>query len=108
MVRVETGSGRFLETNQRFRELCGYSNSELNEMNFKEISHPSEIDKNLVLMQKLLKGEIREYSLEKRLVQKSGTVIWVKLSVSPLWKKDKKGKATYSSPAIQKIGGYSE
>ncbi|CAM4306043.1 PAS domain S-box protein [Gillisia hiemivivida] len=153
MVRVETATGKFLETNQRFRELSGYSASELNGMNFREISHPSEINENLALIQQLLNGDIREYSLEKRLIQKSGNVLWVKLSVSPLWKKDtsgsthiaiiediservvaqnelmknekryralvenggevvtifnRKGQAIYSSPAIQKIAGYSE
>lgn len=91
MVRLETATGRFLETNQRFRELSGYTISELNEMDFKEISHLSEINKNLALMQQLLNGEIREYSLEKRLIQKNGNVIWVKLSVSPLWKKGSSG-----------------
>ena len=153
MVRVETSTGRFLETNQRFRELCGYTDSELNEMNFKDVSDPSEIDKVGGLMQQLLNGELREYSIEKQLIQKGGSVLWVKLSVSPLWKENstgnthiaivqditdkieaqeeltqkekryralvenggevvtifnRNGKATYSSPAIQKIAGYSE
>ncbi len=152
MVRVQTATGKFLETNQRFRELCGYSESELNEMNFKEISDPSDINNNLVLMRQLLNGDIREYSLEKRLIQKSGNILWVKLSVSPLWKKDtpgnthiaiieditervaaqeelmrnekryralvehgaeivtifnNNGKTSYSSPAIEKLAGYS-
>ena len=153
MVRVETATGRFLETNQRFRELSGYTFSELNEMTFKDISDPSEVESNGALMEQLLNGDIREYSLEKRLIQKTGKVLWVKLSVSPLWKNDssgnthiaiieditdrvvaqdeltkkekryralvenggevvtifnRKGKAIYSSPAIQKIAGYSE
>ena len=87
MVRVETETGRFLETNQRFRELCGYTVLELNEMDFKDISDPSDISNNIALMKQLLSGDIREYSLEKKLIQKSGDILWIKLSVSPLWKK---------------------
>lgn len=91
MVRVETETGRFLETNQRFRELCGYTILELNEMDFKAISDPSDISNNLSLMKQLLNGDIREYSLEKKLIQKSGNVLWIKISVSPLWKKGSYG-----------------
>lgn len=86
MVRVETATGRFLETNQRFRELSGYSEQELSSLSFKELSLKSEVNLNADLMRQLLDGEIREYSLEKRLIQKNGNIRWIKLSVSPLWK----------------------
>ena len=91
MVRVETATGRFLETNQRFRELSGYSNEELSKLSFRELSIPSEVDINRKLMQELLNGIRREYSLEKRLIQKNGNILWIKLSVSPLWKKGTTG-----------------
>lgn len=91
MVQVETATGRFLETNKRFRELCGYTAAELKKMNFKDISDPSEIDRNVALMNQLLNGEIQEYSLEKSLIQKSGKILWINLSVSPLWKKNSPG-----------------
>lgn len=91
MVRVETSTGRFLETNRRFRELCGYSSAELSKMSFREVSEPSEISENVKLMRQLLNGEIREYSREKRLIKKNGEVLWIKLSVSPLWKKNTSG-----------------
>ncbi|TVZ26786.1 hypothetical protein JM83_1776 [Gillisia sp. Hel_I_86] len=87
MVRVETATGKFLETNKRFEELSGYTHAELRNMNFKDISDPSEIDENISLMQQLLNGKLREYSLKKRLIQKNGNFLWINLSVSPLWKK---------------------
>ncbi|RKS55103.1 hypothetical protein BC962_0059 [Gillisia mitskevichiae] len=86
MVRVETPTGKFLETNQRFRELCGYEEEELKNMNFRDLTDPVEVDKNVALMNNLLNGEIREYSLEKKLIQKNGNILWIKLSASPLWK----------------------
>ncbi len=96
MVRVETGTGRFLETNQKFRELSGYTDAELRNMNFKDISHPSEISENVSLMKQLSTGNIREYSLEKRLIQKGGNIVWIKLSVTPLWKKGSSGNTHIS------------
>lgn len=92
MVRVEIATSRFLQTNKRFRELSGYTEKELRNINFKDISHPSEIAENNSFLEKLLKGDIREYSLEKKLIQKSGNVLWIKLSVSPLWKKGTAGE----------------
>lgn len=96
MVRVETTTGRFLETNRRFRELCGYTAEELSKMSFRDVSAPSEISANVKLMRQLLNGEIREYSQEKRLIRKNGDVLWIKLSVSPLWKKDTPGNTHIS------------
>ncbi len=96
MVRVETSTGRFLETNRRFRELCGYSSEELSKMSFRDVSAPSEISSNVKLMRQLLNGEIREYSQEKRLIKKNGEVLWIKLSVSPLWKKNTQGNTHIS------------
>ncbi len=96
MVRVETSTGRFLETNRRFRELCGYSSEELSKMSFRDVSAPSEISSNVKLMRQLLNGDIREYSQEKRLIKKNGEVLWIKLSVSPLWKKNTQGNTHIS------------
>lgn len=85
MARLDTRTGYFIETNKRFRDLSGYSEEEITKLNYKQLSHPNDNDENQMLMQKLLKGEIREYSLEKRALKKDGSIYWVKLTVSPLW-----------------------
>ena len=85
MARMDTRTGRFIETNKRFRDFSGYSEKEITGMNFRQLSHPDDVEENGKLMHKLLKGEIREYSLEKRALRKNGTVAWIKLTVSPLW-----------------------
>ncbi|MHA6280064.1 PAS domain S-box protein [Salinimicrobium sp. CAU 1759] len=85
MARMDTRTGTFIETNKRFRNFSGYSETEITGMNFKQLSHPEDIEENQKLMQKLLQGEIKEYSLEKRAIKKNGTVGWIKLTVSPLW-----------------------
>ncbi|MFD1094258.1 sensor histidine kinase [Salegentibacter chungangensis] len=85
IVRVDTGTGRILEVNRKFRELIGYSREELKNMDYRKLSHPDDIAENDLCMKKLLKGEIREYSLEKRSLRKDGSLAWIKLSVSPLW-----------------------
>lgn len=85
MARMDTRTGRFIETNKRFREISGYSEKEITKLNYKQVSHPEDIEENHRLMKKLLKGEIREYSLIKRNIKKNGAIAWIKLTVSPLW-----------------------
>lgn len=85
MARMDTRTGKFIETNKRFRDLSGYSEEEITKLNYKQLSHPNDNEENGILMQKLLQGEIREYSLEKRALKKDGSIYWVKLTVSPLW-----------------------
>lgn len=86
IVTVNSRTGEILETNNRFRELLGYSKQDLKNNNFKNISHSDELEENLHLLEKLRNGDIREYSLIKRFITKKGENVWVKLSVAPLWK----------------------
>ena len=85
MAQMNTRNGKFIETNDRFRNLSGYTREELKDLDYKQLSHPEEITENQELMQKLLRGEIREYSLEKRAFKKDGSIVWIRLTVSPLW-----------------------
>ncbi len=90
MARVDSNTGMILETNKRFQELLGYSAEELQEMDYKMVSHPEDITENTKLMRQLRDNEIREYALQKRLQRKDGQAIWIRLNVSPLWAEGEK------------------
>lgn len=85
MARVNSITGRFQETNNRFQTLFGYSPDEITELNFIEISHPDDLEEDLMKMKQLRAGEISEFSMQKRIKRKDGEMIWVNLTVSPLW-----------------------
>lgn len=68
--------------NDRFCEITGFSREELAGKTFLDITHPGDVDRNLGLYNRLLCGEINEYSYEKRYIRKNGEVIWVRLAVS--------------------------
>ncbi|TRO64258.1 PAS domain S-box protein [Christiangramia sabulilitoris] len=90
MARVDSNTGMILETNNKFQELLGYSNAELNQKDHIAISYPEDRKPNIELMEKLRNNEIREYNLKKRLVKKDGEIIWIKLNVSALWSEGEK------------------
>ncbi|WP_035715776.1 PAS domain S-box protein [Christiangramia echinicola] len=93
MARVNSLSGKILETNNRFQELLGYTNEELIQKDHVAISYPEDRDENIALMGRLRNNEIREYNLKKRLVRKDGEIIWIKLNVSALWSHGEKASS---------------
>ncbi len=85
MVEADTASGRFLRVNRRFCDLLGYSDDELLSMNFQRISHSEDLPKEMDNAARLLSGEIRGYSTDKRYMRKDGSLFWAHLTVTPLW-----------------------
>ncbi len=74
--------GTFLRVNQRYCEITGYSEPELGDARFQDITHPEDLAADWGRAQALLRGEINTYSLEKRYIRKDETQVWVNLTVS--------------------------
>lgn len=83
---IDSYSGQFIEVNEKYCKLLEYSAEELKQMGIQSIIHPADLKKSLLHLEKLYNGEIREYSMEKKYLSKSGNTIWVNITVSPLWK----------------------
>ncbi len=73
---------QFTMMNARFCEMYGYSEKELLTMTFKDISFPEDIAENIPNLQKLAKGELTNYTTEKRYIKKDGDVFWGSLIVT--------------------------
>ena len=81
---VESQTGRFVQINSKYEELIGYSNEEMTGKTWMEISHPDDIEEDLEKSRDLNEGEINRFSMEKRLIHKDGSLIWINLTVSPI------------------------
>ncbi len=81
-VAIVGVDGRFLHVNQQLGEIVGYSVDELKHMTFQEITHPDDLDADLVQVDGLLSGELDTYEMEKRYFTKEGHLIWVLLAVA--------------------------
>lgn len=82
---LDTKSGRILRVNRKYQEIVGFTGRELVGIEFMRITHPEDRPADLAQMERLTAGEIREFSLEKRLLRRDGTPVWVELTVSPMW-----------------------
>ncbi len=84
-AQIVTETGRFVRINQKYCDILGYTAEEMQKTTFPEITHPEDLQEDLDNMEKLKKGEIREFSMEKRYFRKDGSIVWVNLTVSPTW-----------------------
>jgi PAS domain S-box-containing protein len=71
---------RFLETNERFRELVGYTEEEISALTVLDITHPEDRPAHVKAAELLRTGKARDVHIDKRYVRKDGRVVWVRVT----------------------------
>jgi PAS domain S-box-containing protein len=74
MVMVAPG-GNFTKVNQAFCNMMGYSENELLQMTFQDITHSDDYEISSDIVQRLMSGSIDRARIEKRYLKKDGTII---------------------------------
>ena len=74
--------GRWLHFNEAVCAITGYSHEALRRLTFIDITHPEDREPSQAHADRLLSGEIKSYSLQKRYVRPDGTLVWVHITVS--------------------------
>ena len=87
VAKAEARTGRLVLFNQHFADLLGYSPEELLGMNLQTITHPDDRAETPRKMEELASGRISSFAQVKRYVRKDGGIIWVNITISPLWAK---------------------
>lgn len=75
--------GRFLKANDAFCDIVEYTENQLKEKSFQDITHPEDIDYDNELAKEVVLGLRRTYEMKKRYITKTGKIVWVKLKVNP-------------------------
>jgi two-component system, cell cycle sensor histidine kinase and response regulator CckA len=81
-IAMVAPDGRWLRVNRALCELLGYTEEELLPATFQQITHPDDLADDLVLVGRVLAGELDSYAMEKRYIAKDGSILHVRLSVS--------------------------
>lgn len=76
--------GKFLQVNQKYADIVGYSIAELLTKTSQDITHNQNLAADMVMRQKLIAGEIINGYLEKHYLRKDGELIWGALNISLL------------------------
>ena len=74
--------GRWLRVNRSICQSLGYSESEIMALNFREVTHPEDLDKDVNLLNQIIAGERQNYQMEKRYLHKDGRTVYAILSVT--------------------------
>ncbi len=81
-IAISDGGGTFIHANRAFQKMTGYDLDELREMTSSGISHPDDAMADLVAQRDLLAGKMDWLRLEKRLIHKTGRMVWCRADVS--------------------------
>jgi len=100
-LAIVASDGRWLRVNPALCRIVGYTAGELLAGTFQEITHPDDLDADLIYLRQTLTGEISTYQMEKRYLHKQGHAVWILLSVSLV--RDAAGQPAYFIAQIQDI-----
>ncbi len=78
---VETATGRFLKVNPKYCEITGRTEQDLLSRTFESITHPEDVAENSAQLQRLARGEVRNYAVEKRYMRPDGSVRWAGVEI---------------------------
>ncbi|MEO5696266.1 MAG: ATP-binding protein [Burkholderiaceae bacterium] len=76
--------GAVKQTNPRFLELTGYSESESLTLGLADYTHPEDLPQDIALLAQLVRGEIPMFRRQERYITKLGAEIRVQVTVSVL------------------------
>jgi two-component system, cell cycle sensor histidine kinase and response regulator CckA len=92
---------RFEKVNGALCRMVGYSEVELLQKSFVDITHPDDAPASLELAERLFKREEPIHKVRMRYVKKSGEIIWVDMTGSAI--RDKDGEIMYGLAMIEDI-----
>jgi PAS domain S-box-containing protein len=93
--------GKILRVNATLCRMLGYKGSELTKLRFADITYPDDVLPNIEGVQRIARGEIPTFRMEKRYIRKDGRVIWGDMSTAAV--RDARGKPLYIVTHIQDI-----
>ena len=82
-----------LVVNKEFCKMLGYTENELMHMEWEKITHPDDLEKSRLAVAELLNGDKEVVRLQKRYFHKSGSIVWIDMSI--YLQRDAKGKPLF-------------
>jgi diguanylate cyclase (GGDEF)-like protein/PAS domain S-box-containing protein len=100
-MAIVSPEGRWLRANRSLAEITGYTQQQLTQMGFRDITHPEDLPKDLSALRGLVDGTRARFQTEERYFHANGHVIWVSLNVSAV--RDEADKPMYLLAQMQDI-----
>lgn len=101
MARVSFQGARWIDVNDAFARMLGYTKDEMRGRPWPQITHPEDVDLDLVPFRRMAEGKLDHYAVEKRFIHKQGHHVWARLTLSLM--RDARGEPDYEIAVIEDI-----
>jgi PAS domain S-box-containing protein len=91
----------WVRANKAFCRLLGYSEKELTQLTYGDVTHPDDVASTSELTRRLVAGEVSGFEVEKRYIRKDRSIVWAHTFVQAV--KDGTGRVLYLLGMIQDI-----
>ena len=81
-IMMRDRADRFIAANRAFRNMLGYTESELCQLCQLDVTYEEDRELNLPLIGELWEGKRQHFQIEKRYRRKDGTLVWVRNNVT--------------------------
>lgn len=71
--------------NPKSEEITGWNKQKLAELGWKRITHPQDLSLDVAHLDRLMRGEIEAYEIDKRFVKPDGSHVWTRIFVTQIF-----------------------
>ena len=101
-ITISDLEGHIITCNPAYEKMLGYTETELQEMNFSALTHSEDVQKHMDLYDELIAGKREFFQAEQRYINKDGNIIWGQLTVSLI--RDQDSNPLFVIGLIEDIG----
>lgn len=87
-MAIMAPDGKWLDVNNVLCEMTGYSREELMSVHVKEITFPDDRRPNKEMVERMMRKEIPNYTMERRYISKSGKIVHALFTLSLVWSRN--------------------
>ncbi|WP_137221959.1 EAL domain-containing protein [Shewanella sp. MEBiC00475] len=81
-IAITTKMKYWLKVNPYLCRMLGYTEKELTSLTWPELTHPDDLNKDLLLFDQMVNGELDEYETDKRFITKDGSIVYTHMTVA--------------------------
>ena len=100
-MMLNEANGKGMQMNPAFCKMLGYTEAELTQLTFEQLTHPEDLSIEIPYIERCFQGEITNYQMEKRYIQKNGEILWANLTAGII--RDEKGNLRYGLGMVEDI-----
>ncbi len=93
--------GRYVQCNRALGQIVGYDPDQLQGLTFRDLTYAADLPLGPSLAERLLAGEIEQYTIEKRYRHRNGAPVWVKVTASAV--RDDRGRTDYAVVIVENV-----